>query len=197
MLVASAVQDAGRNGASLRMAVTPAVTGYVRMLNPPSCSRCVVLAGVKYPKMGGRVFRMDRDGKWVPEYSATGAFERHPMCDCIPIPVNEDTAGDLATNPYAYFDSLSREEQDRTFTKAGAEAIRDGADIHKVVNARRGGGVRKAQILGRELWTTLEGTSKSGQFRRRQYRLMPESIYAIATDRADALRLLKVYGYVL
>jgi hypothetical protein len=27
-------------------------------------------------------------------------------------------------------------------------------------------------------------------------RLMPESIYEIAADRADALRLLKLYGYI-
>ena len=37
-----------------------------------------------------------------------------------------------------YFDRLSREEQDKAFTRAGAEAIRDGADISQVVNARRG-----------------------------------------------------------
>lgn len=158
MLVASAVQDAGRNGASLRMTVTPSVTGYVRMLNPPSCSRCVILAGKFY--------------RW------NEGFERHPNCDCRHIPSTEALAGDLTTDPQAYFDSLSRAEQDRTFTAAGAEAIRDGADMGRVVNARRNGGVR----------TALRG--------RRGARPMPEHIYAMAADRADAIRLLKLAGFI-
>jgi hypothetical protein len=37
-----------------------------------------------------------------------------------------------------YFESLSGAEQERVFTKSGAEAIRLGADPAKVVNARRG-----------------------------------------------------------
>ncbi len=173
MLVASAVQDAGRNGASLQMAVTPTVTGYVRMLNPPSCSRCVILAGKFY--------------RW------NEGFERHPLCDCRHIPSTENLAGDLTTDPQAYFDSLSRAEQDRVFTATGAEAIRDGADMGRVVNARRNGGVRKAQLFGRSAFTTSVGTGRSG---RRGARLMPESIYAIAQDRADAIRLLKLYGFI-
>lgn len=179
MLVASAVQDAGRNGASLQMAVTPSVDGYVRMLNPPSCSRCVVLAGKFF--------------KW------NQGFERHPQCDCRHVPVSENVAGDLTTNPHAYFDSLTTAEQDRIFTKAGAQAIRDGADINQVVNARRG--MEKAQLFGREMFHTFEGVTRRGVARKamgsgRPVRLMPESIYALATDRADALRLLKLYGYI-
>jgi hypothetical protein len=178
MLAASAVQDAGRNGAFLGMAVRPSVTGYVRMLNPPSCSRCAILAGRFYLLNQG--------------------FERHPLCDCRHIPVGENSR-DLTTNPSDYFESLSRADQDRIFTAAGAQAIRDGADINQVVNARRG--MRKAQLFGRETWTTLEGTTKRGVARRamgqgRPARLMPESIYALATDRDDALRLLSLYGYI-
>ena len=179
MLAASAVQDAGRNGASLQMAVTPSITGYVRMLNPPSCSRCAVLAGKFY--------------RW------NQGFERHPNCDCRHIPADENTAGDLTTSPDGYFESLSRSEQDRIFTKAGAEAIRDGADIGQVVNARRG--MAKAQLFGREAFHTFEGVTRRGVARKamgsgRPVRLMPESLYAVATDRADALRLLKLYGYI-
>lgn len=33
-------------------------------------------------------------------------------------------------------------------------------------------------------------------FQARAPRLMPEAIYEIAEDRADALRLLKLYGYL-
>jgi hypothetical protein len=174
MLVASAVQDAGRNGASVRMAVTPSVTGYVRMLNPPSCSRCVVLAGKFY--------------RW------NEGFERHPQCDCRHIPTTENLAGDLTTDPQAYFDSLTRAEQDATFGAAGAQAIRDGADMGRVVNARRNGGVRKAQLFGKSAFTTSVGTGRGG---RRGPRIRPETIYAIAgEDRAEAIRLLRVHGFI-
>lgn len=200
MLVASTIQDASRNGASLQMAVTPSATSWVRMLNPPSCSRCIILAGRKYPNAGGRVFKWV-GGKWIPEHADDGAFERHPQCDCTIIPVSEDTAGDIVTDPMLYFESLSREDQDRTFGAAGAEAIRDGADIFQVVNARRGGGVRKAQIFGHKAFHTLEGVTKRGVGHRamgprRSVRLMPESIYALAKDRADAIRLLRLYGWI-
>lgn len=181
LMVASEIQDAGRNGAFLGAVVRPSVTGYVRMLNPPSCSRCVVLAG--------KFFALNQ------------GFERHPSCDCRHIPTSEDS-GDLTTNPSTYFDSLTAAEQDRIFTKAGAQAIRDGADIGQVVNARRG--MSKGQVFGREMWHTLESVTRRSQWRRngqsaarRPYRLMPESIYALAQgDRDEALRLLQVYGYI-
>jgi hypothetical protein len=158
----------------VRMAVTPSVTGYVRMLNPPSCSRCVVLAGKFY--------------RW------NEGFERHPQCDCRHIPTTENLAGDLTTDPQAYFDSLTPAEQDDTFGVAGAQAIRDGADMGRVVNARRNGGVRKAQLFGKSAFTTTVGTGRGG---RRGPRIMPETIYAIAgDDRAEAIRLLRVHGFI-
>lgn len=174
------VADAGRGGASVAMAARPAVTGYVRMLNPPSCSRCAVLAG-----------------RW---YRWNAGFARHPKCDCRHIPATENIAGDFTTSPERYFDSLSKSEQDRIFTNAGAEAIRDGADIGRVVNARRGmstaqsGRLARRSIDGRDVYTTTEATTRRGTGRK--VRLMPESIYEIAEDRADAIRLLKVHGYL-
>lgn len=182
LMVASEIQDAGRNGGSLGAIVRPSVSGYVRMLNPPSCSRCVILAGRFY--------------QW------NAGFERHPNCDCRHIPADENTAGDLTTDPQAYFDSLTAAEQDRIFTKAGAQAIRDGADMNQVVNARRG--MSKGQLFGREVWHTFEGVTRRGLFRQQAnaagkklpVRLMPESIYALAQDRDDALRLLALYGYI-
>lgn len=50
--VGTLLSDAGRASESLHMGVRP-VTGYVRMLNAPSCSRCVVLAGRWYRKNAG------------------------------------------------------------------------------------------------------------------------------------------------
>lgn len=143
------------------------VAGYVRMLVPPSCSRCVVLAGNFYRFNAG--------------------FERHPRCDCRHIPAAEALAGDLALDTRAYFDSLSEAEQRRVFTVAGAEAIRDGADIGRVVNARRG--MYTAQVGGRRVLAT---TAVSGS----RVRLMPETIVRVAPNRAERLRLLRLHGYI-
>jgi hypothetical protein len=173
------LSDTGRASEILDMSVRP-IGGYVRMLNPPSCSRCAILAG--------RVYR-----------SNTG-FLRHPGCDCRHIPASEAIARDLTVDPTAYFDSLTEGEQDKIFTKAGAAAIRDGADPNQVVNARRG--MRRAQVGGHQVLTTTEGTTRRGSASRhrtgrRGARLMPETIQQVATDKADYLRLLRVNGYIL
>lgn len=103
-LIASQVQDAGRQGAALQMAVTPTATAYVRQLNPPSCSRCILLAGKVYAKNEG--------------------FARHPLCDCVHVPTTREDGDDVTFDAVAYFDSLPVEEQDRIFTKHAAELIR-------------------------------------------------------------------------
>lgn len=167
MIVRSEVADAGRAATGVQIAATPTL-GYVRMLNPPSCSRCAILAGRFY--------------RW------NAGFLRHPRCDCIHIPATEDTAGDLRTDPRAYFDSLTEPEQRRMFTVAGAQAIRDGADLAQVVNARRG----MYTAGGRRL--TREGTRRRGA---RRVRLTPEQIYVEAHgDRDEAVRLLRLHGYL-
>lgn len=124
---------------------------------------------------------------------------------------------DLTVNVAEYFDTLTEAEQNRIFTNAGAEAIRNGADINQVVNARRG--MRTAQIGGRDVLVTLEGTTRRGwayrhltpanqrsadirlageRYRRtRRPRLMPETIQQVAKDREDYLRLLRANGYLL
>src|SRR5699024_1103862 len=84
-------------------------------------------------------------------------------------------------NANDYFDSLSREEQDKTFGKAGAQAIRDGADPAQVVNARSGmqpagallgKGAADAQrrMYGRELLVATSGTTRRGEFGRAEAR---------------------------
>jgi len=196
LIVMTQLQDVARAALSLAIASRPDVSGYVRMLNPPSCSRCAVLAG--------KWFRWNR------------GFQRHPRCDCRHIPARED-AQDLRTNPAAYFDSLSAREQDRIFTQAGARAVRDGADIGQVVNARRGmstaqinqrgwipsGRLAPVSIGGRNAFVSSEGTTVRGWASRAQtgrnmsLRLMPETIYDAAVDRADAIRLLRLHGYIL
>ncbi len=168
-------RDAGRSGESLAIAARPTITTWTRMLNPPSCSRCVILAG--------RVYRWN------------AGFQRHPRCDCRHIPTSEAAAGDLTVDPAAYFGSLTEAEQDRTYGKAGAQAIRDGADQGRVVNARRG--MAPAQIGGRDILFTRESVTRRGVASGLgRPRLMPETIYAIAEDRADAIRLLRANRYL-
>lgn len=170
MIVRTQVADAGRVADGVAIAARPQVFGYVRMLSLPSCSRCIVLAG-----------------RW---YRWNAGFERHPRCDCRHIPASEDAAGDLRTDPKAAFAGMGAQEQDRVFGKAGAEAIREGADVARVVNARRG----MYTAGGRQF--TREATTRRGTGRR--VRLMPEQIYREAAgDRAEAIRLLKLHGYLM
>lgn len=167
MTAATQVADAGRVADQVAMTARRGASGYRRMLVGGSCSRCVILAG-----------------RW---YRWNAGFDRHPKCDCIHVPAAEDTADDIRTDPKKYFDSLSREEQDRVFTKAGAESVRLGADINQVVNARRGarglttagarltgaearlmrggrerGRLEAVDVYGRQLFVTTEGVTVRG-----------------------------------
>ncbi|MBN1174000.1 MAG: hypothetical protein JXA67_17640 [Micromonosporaceae bacterium] len=184
-IVRTQVADASRVATGIEVAARPGV-GYVRMLNPPSCARCVVLAGRHY--------------QW------SEGFQRHPRCDCVHVPADEDAADDLTTDPEVYFESLSEGEQDRLFGRAGAQAIRDGADIGQVVNARRGLYTAGGLLLTRE-GTTRRGLyggyvlGADGTLQRRVVRagprLTPEQIYTDANgDRDEALRLLRGHGYL-
>lgn len=169
IIAATQVADAGRVADGVAVAARPEV-GYVRMVVGKTCARCLILAGKRY--------------RW------NAGFDRHPKCDCIHIPTREDAADDLRTDPKAAFRAMSREEQDQVFGKAGAEAIREGADMARVVNARRG----MTTAGGRRL--TTEATTRRGTGR--AVRLMPEQIYLEARgDRAEAIRLLRLHGYLL
>ena len=176
------VSDTGRAAASVDVAARPSI-GYVRMLSTPSCARCVLLAG--------KFFRWN-----------TG-FLRHPKCDCRHIPSKEAVSGDVSTDPYEYFKSLTPAEQEKAFTKAGARAINDGADMFQVVNSRRGmkyagissDGTKRGQRMTSDF--TTEGTTARGNFGKSR-RLTPEAIYRLNGDnRAAALADLEKYGYIL
>lgn len=171
---------------------------YVRMVNPGACSRCVILAGVRYRK--------------------ADAFNRHPGCGCTHIPVDENLDDVAPTDPKVFFESLSPAEQDKKFGKAGAEAIRLGADMNQVVNARRGvsyaGVSADATKRGQKLLTpfTTEGVTKRGLYgvtqtkfkktdesrytRAVTARLMPEEIIRRAGSREEAIRLLKRNAFI-
>lgn len=215
------VADAGRIADGVALTGRREAPGYVRMIVGATCSRCIMLAGKFY--------------RW------NSGFQRHPHCDCIHIPAAESDSSDLRINPRKTFNAMSAAEQDKVFTQSGAQAIRDGADMNQVVNARRGaaglspagarltadevrllrggreiGHLETRNVFGRDLAVTTEGTTTRGLAGQRlgakvdgvktggRYRsakaprLMPESIYQIAgTDRAEAIRLLKRFGYIV
>lgn len=183
LITRTQVSDAGRTADGVALTARPQLAGWVRMLSLPSCSRCIILAG--------RFYRWNAD------------FPRHPACDCTQVPAPEDAAGDLRTDPKLAFESMEPAEQDRVFTKAGAQAIRDGADIYQVVNARRGiAPASQVKVLrGGRSQTTSTGTTRRGLAGRRLRgapRLMPGAIYKQAAgDRDEALRLLRLHGFIL
>ncbi|WP_104086558.1 hypothetical protein [Arthrobacter sp. GMC3] len=163
------VADSHRISSGVGIASRRNKTGYVRMVEPGACRRCVVLAGKYY--------------RW------NDGFKRHPGCNCRHIPSTENLAGDMLTDPYEFFNSLSEGEQNRRFGADGAQAIRDGGDIYQVVNADRG-----MNVAGMK---TTEGTTKAGNFGK-PIRLTPEAIYKLnGADRAAAIRDLQKYGYIL
>jgi hypothetical protein len=182
MLAESQVQDAGRVATSVATTARPKLSGYVRQLVPPTCGRCAILAGKHY--------------KW------NAGFQRHPHCNCVNVPVSEDVAGDLTTDPSNYFQSLKPGDQDRYFGKSNAQAIRDGADMGQVVNASRS--MYTTTFGSRTLQATREGVTSRGLFGAGDVaaqigglRLMPEQIYLDAHgDRDLAIQLLKRFGYL-
>jgi len=173
--------------------------GYVRGLTPPSCGRCVVLAG---------------------QPCGSTPFERHPNCDCIAIPTSKQPKT-AVTNADDYLGSLDDRQLARTLgSKANARAWKDGADLNQLANAyRKAGSVRTAQIYGRNIKYSTEGMTKHGLASSRMIgagyakefvkhggrylkadrpRLMPETIYSIcARTGKDPRQMLYDYGWIL
>lgn len=195
VIVRTAIADTGRAADSVAMISRPAVTSYIRVTEGGACSRCLILAGR--------------------EYGVSAAFQRHPRCHCGMEPVTREHRP-RPQDPKRVFEEMSEEQRRRTFGEAGTRAIAEGADVAQVVNARRG--MASATVEGRRLQTTAEGTVR-GEFRRQEFRrlqaegaiprgqsirgfrperprLMPEEIFRIADDRAHALRLLRLHGYL-
>lgn len=207
MMAQTQLADAARAATGVAIAADLAVAGYERVVHLPACGRCIILAG--------RLYRWSK------------GFERHPRCDCTMQPVTSEEwrTERLDNTPAALFGRMTPAQQEAAFTKAGAQAIRDGADPSQVVNARSG--MQTANVYGRELAITTTGRTRraiAGQRLEERFgsttvsrhtrqtrtgertvrlrgakapRLMPESIYQVAEDRDHAIRLLKLHGYIL
>jgi hypothetical protein len=108
----SAVADAARDATAASLVTRPGM-GWVRMVNPPCCSRCAVLAG-----------------KW---YRWSDGFLRHPRCDCVHIPARENRADDFVTDPEA----LVRRRLVTDLSQDQRKRLDGGADLVKVLNESR------------------------------------------------------------
>lgn len=188
-IVQSAIADAGRQSDRVSM-VGKQITRYVRVISPGACSRCAILAGTA---------------------SAKDAFDRHPNCHCTACPLpdwDSPIPSGFFRSADDYFESLTPADQDRIFTNAGAEAIRNGADVQNVVNARRNavgpGGLTEVRTglkapLGYDadgkpirVYATSEGTTIRGAYGRSEYRRQQELTKAAGDRyrRTTSLRLM-------
>ncbi|SES49089.1 hypothetical protein [Actinokineospora terrae] len=187
--VATEVGDTGRAAVQAAMITEPAVAGYERVVRLPACGRCVILAG--------RLYRVS-DG-----------FLRHPRCDCQMRPVTREQweHDDRGNSPTALFDRMTESEQDRAFGKGDAAAIRAGADMARVVNARRKGAVyiagghaftREATTvrgIGRQLGDTA---TRPGARYRSSGIARPTAAQLVhsSDNRAELIAELRRYGYL-
>jgi hypothetical protein len=165
------VSDTGRTADQVAMVANKHITSYVRVVQTPACGRCIVLAGR--------------------EYSVSTGFLRHPRCDCTMEPVTR-THKPKPTSPQSIYDSLSAEQRRQTFSEKDAKAIADGADVARVVNAKRG--IDTVTMHGQRVQVTYEGTGRGRN--RKPPRLTPAEIYRQADDRDHAIRLLRKNGYI-
>jgi len=185
------IADAARQAVGILTASRPNLGGTVRVLNPPSCQRCAILAGRFY--------------RW-----STG-FRRHPRCDCVNLPSQSQGWAQVEgfiTDPMDAYHA----GQIHDLTQAQRFAIDNGADISKVVNVTRGmstTATRRAVKIPRgtvapavpgtlDLLAPLRRAQEArGAVAEAQGVLTPEGIYQQAAgDRDKAIALLREWGYL-
>lgn len=164
-LVRTVTNDAARGATQAEIAVRPGV-GYVRMVNPPCCGRCAILAG-----------------RW---YRWNAGFPRHPHCDCISIPAPENIAGSLLTNPQALLDrglvrGLTKREQTR---------LDAGDDLYKVINESRD--MWRARITEQRAAAEIADQAQRDQTARQGL----EDLFASTRSRVEALTAMRDQGYI-
>jgi hypothetical protein len=92
------------------------------------------------------------------------------------IPAAESAAPGLVSDPT----DLMRQGKVTGLSRADLQAIADGADLGKVVNVRR----------------YSSGLRESGRVLARAGKLTPEGIYRLASDRTEAVAMLRRFGYL-
>lgn len=172
MAVRTVISDTGRQADQAAMVANRKVVAYVRVVELPACSRCIILAGR--------------------EYGVSSGFLRHPRCDCTMEPVTRRHRPQ-PLDAESLFESMTPVQRRKVFGEAGAQAISDGARISTVVNARKS--MAQVEMFGKQVHVTYVGTGS--RKKKRPPRLMPEEIYRLAgDDRQHAIRLLYKNGYL-
>lgn len=167
------VADAFRLATVADMVTRPNVVTWTRVLNPPSCGRCAVLAG--------KVFRWNQ------------GFPRHPRCDCKHLPSTVAAPpGSRLLDPRAYFDSLPPAEQERLFGKGVAQRIRDGEDLTEAVNSSRDRWRSRLRDERIEKRRSDDGAAEANQ----PAETFMERLIATATSRNNAVQALADNGYL-
>lgn len=187
------VADAARQAVGVMTASRKNLGGTVRVLNPPSCQRCAILAGRFY--------------RW-----STG-FLRHPRCDCVNLPAARKAwaeAEGFITDPMVAY----RNGDIRDLTEAQKFALGNGADIGQVVNATRGMSTtahRRRAPGGGSISTDpnftpavapgapdlLAGIRFAEPTAAPLGALTPEGIYRTARTRDEAISMLRDWGYLI
>lgn len=157
MAVRTQVADAAR-GASGAAITARAGVGWVRMVNPPCCKDCALLAG-----------------KW---FRYNEGFQRHPRCDCLHRPAHE-------REPASGYQDAIDTDQIHDLSLGERQALDEGADLGRVVNAGRAGRVSRNRM------STTELGVKGGA------RLTPDGIYRVSSSRDEAVQRLRDHGYLL
>lgn len=124
---------------------------------------------LRLPSCGRCVILAGRVYRW------SDGFLRHPRCDCLHTPV-ADAGPELITDP----DTALRRGQVTGLSQGDLAAVRAGADLGQVVNVRR----------------KAAGLTTGSSVMVRAGRLTPQACMSLASDRQQALQLLRRYGYV-
>lgn len=166
-IVHTQIGDATRMASQVAITARPGV-GWVRMVNPPCCQDCAVQAG-----------------KW---FRYNQGFKRHPNCDCVHRPAHE-------SEPPSGYTQAVDPDQIHDLTNAQRQALTEGADLSRVVNAyrrvERHASGRAVSGARRRMTTTTELVGRPGA------RLTPDGIYQQARTRAEAVALLRRHGYLV
>ncbi|WP_290723835.1 hypothetical protein [Gordonia sp. UBA6683] len=210
----TAIADAGRVATGLGTAARPH-TGYTRLLVGSSCSRCAVLAGRTYGSMTAFKRHPRCDCRHVPRRSsglADGALDVRAFFESLS-PAEQDAKFTQA-GAQAIRDGADPAQV--VNARRGAAGLESAAGrVTAAERAAIGSGRLRNTTLpgGRALATTSEAMTRRGlayktiargDARREmeikagtRRRLMPEAIYEVAESRGEALRLLRLNGYLL
>ncbi|WP_454174998.1 VG15 protein [Gordonia sputi] len=210
----TAIADAGRAATGLGTAARPH-TGYTRLLVGSSCSRCAVLAGRTYGSMTAFKRHPRCDCRHVPRHSsglADHALDVRAFFESLS--TAEQDAKFTQAGAQAIRDGADPAQV--VNARRGAAGLESAAGrVTAAEQAAIGSGRLRNTTLpgGRAVATTSEAMTKRGRayktiargdVRREaeikagtRPRLMPEAIYEVVESREEALRLLRLNGYLL